>query len=143
MWYELGFAVCHDEREEKELAGVYSQLIGGNKFFVDYPPSLASIYDGPSSTLTCSFEEFWHVYQEGKLTQLMDRYKLRETRLKFQASRHTPLHSTGTTACERLASQATTHPPKHHQLRTFQTYPDSSRLRLCFLSRCSTQIRTN
>jgi hypothetical protein len=84
MWYDLGFCVCREKHEEGALGSLYNELIGGNKYFVDYSRSLGVEYNGPPPTPTCRFEEFWHAYEAGKLIQLIDRYGLRHARWKFQ-----------------------------------------------------------
>lgn len=84
IWYELGFCVVGDKSEEMGLGGIYNILIGGNKSFVDYSKSLGTEYDGPPPTPTCSFEEFWHAYQSGRLIQFMDRYGLKQRRLEYR-----------------------------------------------------------
>ncbi|KAF3401341.1 hypothetical protein DPV78_005156 [Talaromyces pinophilus] len=84
IWYELGFCVDGDESEEMGLGGIYNILIGGNKSFVDYSKSLRTESDGPPPTPTCSFEEFWHAYESGRLIQLMDRYGLKQRRLEYK-----------------------------------------------------------
>lgn len=82
IWYELGFCVAGDESHEMGLGGIYNRLIGGNKSFVDYSRSLGIDYDGPPPTPTCSFEEFWHAYESGRLIQLMDLYGLKQGKLR-------------------------------------------------------------
>lgn len=84
IWYELGFCVAGDEGDEMGIGGIYNKLIGGNKSFVDYSRSLGTQYDGPPPTPTCSFEEFWHAYESGRLIELMDQYGLKQRRLEYK-----------------------------------------------------------
>lgn len=84
IWYELGFCVSRDDHNERGLGGIYNTLTGGNKRPVDYSRSLGVEYKGPPPIPTCTFEEFWHAYDSGKLVQLMDRYGLRRRRLEYK-----------------------------------------------------------
>jgi hypothetical protein len=85
LWYNFGFCTCADEHEEMMLGGLYSRLVGGNKYWVDYSKSLGeNIYDGPSNLPKATFNEFWRAYKIRKLIQLMDQYGLRERRQQFK-----------------------------------------------------------
>jgi hypothetical protein len=84
IWYELGFCVSRNEHNERGLGGVYNTLIGGNKHHVDYSRSLETEYKGPPPIPTCTFEEFWHAYESGKLVLLMDQYGLKRRRLEYK-----------------------------------------------------------
>lgn len=83
LWYELGFLVCKDEHAENGLGGLYSRLLFGNKFFVDYNKSLGVEYRGPASTRTCTFDEFWKAWERGTLLQLMQTYGLRDEASRY------------------------------------------------------------
>ncbi|KAJ0423603.1 hypothetical protein BJY00DRAFT_277887 [Aspergillus carlsbadensis] len=83
-WYTLGFCTCRDEWEERSLGSTYNRLIGGNKIQVDYHISLGSEYSGPPQTPTCSFVEFWDAYSSGTLSELFDKYGLKQWRLRFK-----------------------------------------------------------
>ena len=84
LWYDFGFCICSNEYEERQLGGLYSKLVGGNKSWMDYFRSLGAKYLGPPETPTCTFDEFWLAYESGELIQLIDRYGLQKDRQRIQ-----------------------------------------------------------
>lgn len=74
LWYDFGFAVCTDEHHEGSLGALYSKLLGGNKLFRDYDESLGVKRSRVADSSTCSFDEFWRAWQNGKTAELFDKY---------------------------------------------------------------------
>jgi hypothetical protein len=74
LWYDFGFALCTDEYHEKTLGALYSQLVGGGKFFRDYDRSLGIVTNRAASLPTCSFDEFWRAWRNGEMADLFDKY---------------------------------------------------------------------
>jgi hypothetical protein len=69
------------------LGGLYSTLLGGDKYFIDRSKSLGNEYRGLKYLLPkakATFEEFWRAYESGKPIQLIDRYNLQGERLQFR-----------------------------------------------------------
>jgi hypothetical protein len=84
LWYNFGFCTCTSDHEQRRLGGLYSCLIGGSKFHVDYSKSTGSEYIGPEDHPKATFDEFWRAYESGQHIQLMDQYGLQQERLEFR-----------------------------------------------------------
>lgn len=98
LWYRFGFCICGDEHDEGELGSLYSTLLGGDKFRVDYAKSLGEDAAPQPGIPKASFEQFWTAYNDGEVIPLMDRYGLEEGRRRFPglgpflALRHSTRH---------------------------------------------------
>ncbi|KAF7161384.1 hypothetical protein CNMCM5623_006998 [Aspergillus felis] len=74
LWYDFGFVLCTDEYHERTLGALYSRLVGGNKFFRDYDESVGVMPNNVANPSTCSFDEFWRAWQNGRTAELFDSY---------------------------------------------------------------------
>ena len=82
-WYAFGFCTCREEREERELGGLYQELLIGDKLFEDLGTNRYNRTLGRHKFQPATFTEFWHSYQSGTLIQLMDSAGLKEFRSDF------------------------------------------------------------
>lgn len=73
MWYGFGFVLCTNEYHKGDLGVLYSKLVGGRKIFRDYDKNLGIVFNNTPSSPTCSFDEFWRAWQNGRITQLFDK----------------------------------------------------------------------
>ncbi|KAK1250198.1 hypothetical protein MKX08_010201 [Trichoderma sp. CBMAI-0020] len=78
-WYDFGFVVFHNQHEENQLGRLYNRLVGGNKSSREYDESLGVKPEYYPHIPTCSFNELWLAYENGKLANLLRRYGLGST----------------------------------------------------------------
>lgn len=75
-WFDFGFVVTRDQREEQTLGSMYRNLIFGSTTFEDYAREIGSS-DMPRWTYQfgpgCTFDEFWKAWEGGKLMAMFDR----------------------------------------------------------------------
>jgi hypothetical protein len=88
IWYRFGFCACESRHEENQLGAMYSKLLHGHKFRVDYNKSLGISSSKIPTIPTASFEEFWKAYRAGTLISLMDKYGLGQERRSFPQLAH-------------------------------------------------------
>ncbi|KAF2138186.1 uncharacterized protein K452DRAFT_339426 [Aplosporella prunicola CBS 121167] len=79
-YFDFGFCTCQDEFEEMRLSNLYKRLLFGSKPLEDMAGSLSHLVHPP----LCTFTEFWHAFDERRLSWLIDSRGLKQEREKFR-----------------------------------------------------------
>lgn len=75
-WFDFGFVVCHDQREEQRLGSMYSTMILGSTSYEDIVREIGSSNVARWTNKispTCSFDEFWRAWERGTLMTMFDK----------------------------------------------------------------------
>lgn len=75
-WFDFGFVVAQDQHEQGRLGSMYNDMLFGSMYHEEYARSLGSSTMAErmkKTSSTCSFDEFWKVWERGKLMTMFDK----------------------------------------------------------------------